>query len=229
MEEKLFRKEWKHIITPTQYHSIRNELETYLKPDRQDSGRGYTVRSLYFDTLDLKDLQANLDGIMRKCKLRLRTYPGSEDVYKLELKCKNGSDSTKQFMVLTRDEAHRIITSESAFLLTKKDPLAVDFYQRLHRQIYRPAILVEYNREAYAYPYNHIRITYDTQVRASRIKESFFDEHPVGRPVLSPNTGILEVKYDGALPDHLARIIRKIDSRAQAYSKYAQSQLNFLP
>lgn len=225
MSEKIIRKEWKHIISHPQFYRIRNELETFLNADSHQVSTGYLVRSLYFDTLGKKDLHANLDGALHKCKLRLRTYPDNGQIFKLELKCKVGFDSSKRALILTEDEAKRITRSDSGFLLQKEEPLAAEIYQRLHLEGYRPELVVEYAREAYEHPFNRTRITYDHQVRATRIKEDFFAGHLVGSPILPPGKGILEVKYDKEFPGHLERILEKVGIRPEAFSKYSQGQL----
>ena len=226
MQEQAIRNEWKHVISHVQYYKIRNELEVFLFSDIHQSGIGYTVRTLYYDTPGKRDLRANLDGIRNKCKLRLRTYPDDAPVYKLELKCKNGFESKKRFLLLTPEEARRISLSDDSFLLDKRNPLATEIYQRIHRECYRPQLVVEYQREAFEHTINRTRITFDTQVRVSHIKGDFFSTHPVGTPILAPQQGILEVKFDREFPPHLKGILAKVGIRPQAFSKYVQGQLS---
>jgi hypothetical protein len=79
-----YRREIKYVISVTDFYRLRSYLESYLKPDEYSGETGYTVRSLYFDSYNDRDLFDVLDGLMEKRKIRLRIYSGDSSSAKLE-------------------------------------------------------------------------------------------------------------------------------------------------
>ena len=221
-----YRREVKYIISVSDFYRLRNYLECYLKPDEYSSDTGYRVRSLYFDSYSDRDLFDVLDGLMEKRKIRLRIYSVDSTSAKLEYKCKSGVDSTKMTLILTREEALRMAEGDYGFLLAKSDYLAVKLYTRLKTGGYRPKVIVDYNRLAYIYSPNDIRITFDSNISASLITSGLFDENAAWKPVMQPGVGVLEVKYRGLLFGHLKKAIESIDSLPNASSKYVISRIS---
>lgn len=221
----VYRKEIKYVISVQDFYHMRKHLECYIKPDKHSGDTGYMVRSLYFDSYNDKDLFDVLYGLKDKRKIRLRIYSMSDSSVKLEYKCKSGSDSRKLSLSIPKEEALRMADGDYSFLLEKEDPLAVKLYSRLKTQGYRPAIIVDYNRLAYMYMPNDIRITFDSNIKASRITSGLFDQNVAWQPVMEPGVGVLEVKYNGFLFSHLKQTIEDIDSLPASSSKYANSRL----
>lgn len=221
-----YRREIKYIISIRDFYRLRNYLEGYLKPDEYSGDTGYTVRSLYFDSYDDKDLFNVLDGLMEKSKIRLRIYSLDSSSAKLEYKCKSGVDGSKMSLTLSREEALRMTEGDYGFLLAKRDPLAIKLYSRLKTGGYRPKIIVNYNRLAYIYKPNDIRITFDSNINASLITSGLFDENAAWKPIMKPGIGVLEVKYRGFLFGHLKKAIESIDLLPNSNSKYAISRIS---
>lgn len=225
---KVFRKEIKYPITNLDFFLLRKRLECFVQPDPHSGDDGYRVRSLYFDSNDDQDLLDSLNGNMEKRKIRLRFYPPDTKTIKLEYKCKSGIDGIKHSIKLSKEEAERIIAGDYSLLLNIGSPLALELYARLMLGAYQPKVIVEYHRLAYSYPVNNNRITFDSKVAASNVVHSFFD-HDLGLiPLMEPDAGVLEVKYDQFLVGVLKDVVRSVDSLAKANSKYAQSRLLFI-
>jgi len=180
---------------------------------------------LYFDSHSDSDLFDVLDGLMEKRKIRLRIYSVDSSSVKLEYKCKSGDNGRKMALIISREEALRMIDGDYSFLLAKRDSLAIKLYSRLKTGGYRPKIVVSYDRLAYTYTPNDIRITFDSNINASLITSSLFDQNAAWKPILQPGIGVLEVKYNGFLFGHLKKVIELIDYLSTSSSKYANSRI----
>ena len=89
-------------------------------------------------------------------------------------------------------------------------------YQRL-----RPKVLVSYIREPYLYPAGNVRITFDSKIRTTLFHREFLSEEvPDISATDTPDTMILEVKYDRFLPGIIQDLIQSGLIRQQAFSKY---------
>ncbi|MGD9676949.1 MAG: polyphosphate polymerase domain-containing protein [Vulcanibacillus sp.] len=229
---KVFRKELKYPISVLDFALLRKKLEPLVHSDSHSGDNGYQVRSLYFDSIDDQDLFDTLNGNMEKRKIRLRYYPPNTDVIHLEYKCKSGSDVIKHSIKLSKRDAERLMLGDYSMLLDFQESLAQQLlaqqiYARLMLGGYQPKVIVDYRRLAYTYPVSNTRITYDTEVSASYIIHSFFDENPGLVPITAPNTGVLEVKYNHFLVGILKEVLQSVDSLHSANSKYAYSRFLF--
>ena len=83
---KTFRHENKYRIDKNNMYNIRDKLSKVLQVDRNIDG--YTVRSLYFDSVNDIDYYDKLAGACNRKKIRLRLYDNNKDLIKLELKAK---------------------------------------------------------------------------------------------------------------------------------------------
>lgn len=220
-----YRREIKYIISVKDFYRLKGNLECYIEPDKYSGNTGYPVRSLYFDSHQDRDLFDVLDGLMEKRKIRLRIYSVDSSSVKLEYKCKFNGEGRKMSLIISKKEALRMADGDYSFLLLKKVPLAIKLYSRLKTGGYRPKIIVDYNRIAYVYNPNDVRITFDNNIKASLITSSFFSQNVSWVPIMKPDMGVLEVKYNGFLFGHLKRTIESIDSLATSNSKYANSRI----
>ena len=222
---EVYRKEIKNVISVQDFFRLRKYLEYYIEADKYSGDTGYTVRSLYFDSYNDRDLFDVLDGLHDKRKIRLRIYSVNDSNVKLEYKCKSGSDSRKFALLISREEALSMVEGDYSFLLGKKDPLALQLYSRLNIGAYRPTIIVDYKRLAYTYLPNDVRITFDSSITSSPITSGLFDSNAAWQPVMPPGIGVLEVKYNEFLFEYLKKAIEEVDSLPTSNSKYANSRL----
>ncbi len=218
------RKEIKYLVPIEKMSHLKSIFDNILERDKHGINGTYLVRTQYYDTLEDDDLFDNLSGIIEKKKIRLRTYFEDESTFKLEYKYKYNTDSTKYSLIITRDEAVLMENHKYDFLLNKKSELALFFYYKLLEGCYRPKTIVEYNRLAYIYPVSRVRITFDTNVRATAYPYGLFDERLNTFPIVSPDIGVLEVKYNECLPSSLKHILESIDALPQTNSKYVRAR-----
>lgn len=218
----VFRKEIKYVIYQHEFAKMRPLLSALMQRDPHGGDFGYVVRSLYFDAVYDRDYYDTVDGRLKKAKVRLRIY-GKGSPIKLELKQKENSDSLKQSLLLTPEEARRMQQCDYEFLSHRAEPVARTLYMRLLQGAYQPKTLVEYDREAYLYDAGDVRITFDTGMRATASDWDLFAETPPWTTLAPPGTGVLEVKYTSLLPSFLKQIVQT-DRLATANSKYVQAR-----
>ena len=184
------------------------------------------VNSLYFDSFDLQSLNANLSGVGRREKLRLRWY-GSDlrcvAGAQLELKCRRGTTGWKEITPFagTLDLARG---SWSALLATLRD--GVDMRARQWLALYTQPVLINvYERAYYETPDGLLRLTLDTQLRA--YDQRFAALPNLCQPGLSTGEMVVELKapVDDAAMQRVSDLLTTFPARAERFSKYLQGLL----
>ena len=101
--------------------------------------------------------------------------------------------------------------------------LLMELYTKIHCQSLRPKNIVDYTREAYTYRAGNVRVTFDSDIRTSNAVAGFLD--PSLATVPAAGAMIMEIKYDGFLPD-VIRDILQIGWRNQTeFSKYIVARM----
>ena len=219
-----YRKELKYVITIGEYLQFKPWLEAILKADANGINGTYTVRSLYFDSLYDNDYYDNSDGVLKKCKIRMRTYGNDYDRIRLECKAKDGADGIKYSIWISEEQARMIAAGDYTPLQKRGDEISQAIYLRLNRGGYRPKTVVEYDRDAYSYPVSDVRITFDRRIRGTLTGNGFFEKFPGLIPLLDYSLGVFEIKYNDFLPYQIKELTRKLDRLPQANSKYRQAR-----
>ena len=70
----VMRQEKKYAIDIVEGSTLRSKLSRVMIPDKHNGPRGYTIRSLYFDTPDDSDYTDKIDGLELRRKIRMRIY-----------------------------------------------------------------------------------------------------------------------------------------------------------
>ncbi|PKM58305.1 MAG: molecular chaperone [Firmicutes bacterium HGW-Firmicutes-3] len=218
------RHELKYHINASDYAQLRARLQAVAKPDENagDDG-GYIVRSLYFDNYSDKAVVEKLSGLSRREKFRLRYYNDDTSFIRLERKSKANRLSYKENVAITEEQCLALLKGEYECLKTPDAPLLMELYTKIRYQNLRPRSIMEYHREAYNYLAGNVRVTFDSNIRTSNNVTSFLNPHMT--TISAANTMILEIKYDGFLPD-IIRDILQIGWRNQTeFSKYVIGRL----
>ena len=215
------RHEVKHQISPQEDLVLASRLRKLFPRDGHAGPDGsYRVTSLYFDTPYDVALREKLDGVDRREKFRLRYYGKDPAWVKLEKKYKINGLCGKRSVRLTLDEAERLLSRETAFLLERGEPLLSELYHKLRGTLLRPRTVVCYDREAFLYAPGNVRVTLDRNLCTCGDSVGFLSPglHPL-KPLDALT--VLEVKYDAFLPDLVRLAVQTPDRRAGACSKYA--------
>ena len=215
------RHELKYFINPAELEALRARLQTVMDLDRHcRNGEPYVIRSLYLDDIDNSAYYDKVAGVMSRDKYRIRIYRYSDQEIFLERKRKLGDLIQKSSVQITRRLCEQIISGDPRGLQSASSPLLQDVFVQMRTRLLRPAVIVDYVREAYTYPAENVRITFDMNLRSGLHSFDLFNaEIPTVCP-LDQNTQILEVKFDNYLPDHVRGLIAGIQADRSAVSKY---------
>jgi hypothetical protein len=222
--ETVFRKELKYLINRRTAMILQQKLDPIMERDAHGENGCYFIRSQYYDSIGDTDLWDNLDGVCEKRKIRLRIYSLDDKRVKLEYKCKNGVDGIKYSLPIKRKEARCMEEGDASFLLSYDSELATRLYLRITQGCYRPKTIIDYKRLAFLYPAGDVRITFDTDMRATAYPYGLFQEAGM-HPLDTTENVLMEVKYTGFLPDTIAKVLREADELHVNHSKYSKARM----
>ena len=215
------RHELKYHITPAELTVLRGVLRPLMQLDPNGNERNeYHIRSLYFDTINDDALEEKIAGVGNRKKYRIRIYNFSDRVIKLECKSKYGDLISKQSVTIPRDLAEQLIAGDPEGLQRMRHPLFHDVFREMRTRLLRPAVIVDYVREAYIHPAEEVRITFDKQLRTGLYSSDMFNPMLPTYPVFDDPVEILEVKYDEFLPSYLQSVLSGVTAQRSAVSKY---------
>lgn len=218
---KIKRSELKYYVSDTECAALVNRLKHLLNPDEHSvPGKGYFVRSLYFDSFDNECLFEKQSGIMHRRKFRMRIYDTDATSVKFEIKNKWNNQIFKETSTITRASAEKIINGDYEELLTYNEPVLNKAYIEFITKHYRPRVIVDYDRDAYTLDYFSLRITLDKNLRSNNTDFDLFstDAHVI--PVVLEGKQILEIKYSDYFPEHVQRVVQLDSFERAAISKY---------
>ena len=211
------RHELKYLITPAELTVLRSALAPMMQLDQ---GHEYLIRSLYFDTINDDALEEKIAGVGNRKKYRIRIYNFNDRVIKLECKSKYGDLISKQSVSIPRELADQLIAGDPEGLQRMRHPLLHDVYREMKTRLLRPAVIVDYVREAYVHPAEEVRITFDKQIRTGLYQTNMFDPSIPTYPVFDDPVEVLEVKYDEFLPTYMQAVLSGVTAQRSAVSKY---------
>ena len=216
----VMRQEKKYAIDIAQGAMLRAKLDHIMIPDAHNGPSGYMIRSLYFDTPDNSDYNDKIEGLELRRKIRLRIYDPAQNFAMLEMKQKSGPYQLKRSLRVTRSDAAALARGEYGVLLGYTEPFAAECYALMRIRCYRPKAVVEYDRAAYIARENHIRITFDSRLRAGESDLDLFSPRPAYGPVMTPFGMVLEVKYNGFLLSYVKDLLANVHQPEVSVSKY---------
>jgi len=218
------RHELKYYINYIDYTALRTRLRLLAIPDKNaDDDGGYQIRSLYFDNYSDKAVMEKLSGQSRREKFRIRYYNNDLSFMRLEKKSKTNQLVYKENAHITAEQCKQLLAKDYKFLISSDNPLLTELYTKIRYQNLRPKNIVEYRREVYTYKAGNVRVTLDSSIKTSNSVRDFLDSKQM--LILAANAIILEIKYDGFLPDVIRDLVQ-IDCRNQTeFSKYVVARL----
>jgi len=187
-------------------------------------GKGYTIKSLYFDTLDDQSMQDNLMGAPLREKFRIRFYNDDDEYIRLEKKVKHLNKGFKISAAISREETQSILRGDYDFLKDKKEELLKEFYVLLRSEHLKPKLIATYFREPFLYRPGNVRVTLDYDLRYSREVERFLEKESHFFREASSKC-LLEIKYDEFLPDLIGTMLKAHCPLRTANSKYVTGRL----
>lgn len=221
------RKEEKYMIDMSDYLYLRSILCRMAKPDKNAiADNKYSVRSLYFDSLDDDAFFDKVNGVNNREKFRIRLYDRNTGPIKLEKKSKISTRTIKDSVNISEYQTRQIINGDTSWMMLKDSALFREFYVK-HKTIpLVPKNIVEYTREAFVFNNFNIRITFDSDIRSTTSSVDLFDfDIPM---IKLTDKIILEVKYDTFIPGYIKDILNQIDKKTTSYSKYANGRISLI-
>lgn len=219
-----YRHEVKHEINYSDRLVLRQRLSAVMQPDPHAIDGKYDITSVYFDNINDKALREKEDGVNHREKFRIRCYNGDTSYICLEKKSKINDLTAKQAVRITFDEAKKILAGDVNWMASDERPLLTELYSKMRAEGLMPKTAVSYTREAYVYAPGNVRITFDSDVRTGKVSTDVFTKNalsiPAGDPVI-----LLEVKWDGFLPDIIRQAVNIPSRHSAAFSKYAVSRI----
>jgi len=218
------RHELKLLINAADYAQLRARLRVVTKPDENAAeDGGYVVRSLYFDNYSDKAVFEKLSGQSKREKFRLRYYNGDISFIRLEKKSKDNRLTYKESAVVTAEQCAALLAGDYECFKLPDAPLLMEFYSKIRYQNLRPKSIVDYHREAYVYRAGNVRVTFDSKIKTSACVAGFLNPE---LPVIPAATGMLmEIKYDGFMPDIIRDILQIGWHNQTEFSKYVAGRL----
>ncbi|MCC6554510.1 MAG: polyphosphate polymerase domain-containing protein [Polyangiaceae bacterium] len=227
------RYEYKYLVPERVVPAIReaalavSRIDEYARPD----GR-YAIRSLYFDTPRYDLYWANEREQADRFKVRARCYPGNPGPVFLEVKRR-----VKDVIVKTRgpvpaDAWRDVLRGRLAPLeaVSRSARAAAErFILVVERHHLRPAVLVEYEREAYVSLVDkYARLTFDRRIvvqekDAIDLEASPVRWRPIDHPAQTRTTEpicVLELKFEQRPPAWMSALVRRLDLVRYSFSKY---------
>ena len=221
---QVLRREEKYPLDLKDAYIYSSMFATMLMPDGFSKNGSYMVRSLYFDTPDDKDFFEKMTEQNVRRKIRLRIYSPNDTKAKLELKQKENIFQKKRSLSISREDAMELIKGNYSVLLKYEDEFAVEMFAIMSTEVYKPKSIVEYQRHAFMAKENNIRLTFDSDIRATESSFELFAENLPLAPVFPMDKVVFEVKYDKFLLSYITDIISRIDERNMTSSKYCLSR-----
>lgn len=215
-----FRHEHKYFINKAESKLLASRLGALLQTDENSAENGYQITSLYFDDCKRTSLFEKLSGTEEREKWRIRYYANNRDNLFLELKQKSGQFIKKKRCKINNLEYYALLNADVNFDETNSPPLFKMFFTQLKAQMFKPDVLVRYEREAFCEFTTNTRITIDKNLQTGYNCKDIFKQDTPFLPVLENNLAILEVKFDNYLPSHAQMLLKGVDTRAQSASKY---------
>ncbi len=218
------RHELKYYINTMEYHLLSRAMDRvlYRDPNGDPERNEYHIRSLYFDTYNNRALLDKINGVRDRDKYRLRIYNLSDSLIRMECKSKIGSLISKRSIAVPRGLAEQLMAGDPTGLERTRSGLLQDMFREMTLNLLHPVTLVDYIREAYLYPVEDVRITFDKQLRSGVTSCDLFNPEVPMVPPMGDGKMILEVKYNRMLPPFIRDLLNTYVHRAQnsAISKY---------
>ena len=157
----------------------------------------------------------------------MRIYDLESNTVKFEIKNKANNQIYKESASISKESAYRIIEGEYGELLKYNNPILNKIFITFNSQLYRPKVIVDYDRDAFMLDFFNCRITIDKNLRSNNTDFDLFSDKLHTIPVVLEGKQILEVKYNDALPPQIQSMLQLDAFERQAISKYTLSRRFF--
>ena len=222
---EVLREEKKFLISQDKMYYVSHRLKDVMHLDAHGDSEGYSIRSLYFDSLHNRDFTEKEDGIELRRKIRLRNYSPYSDFAMLEMKQKQGQYQKKRSLKLKKEDALKLIAGNYSVLLDQDSDFANECFYMMNQYQYRPKAVITYKRKAFVAKENSIRVTFDHHLKGTESYFNIFDPEINENYIMDPYLAVMEVKFNGFLLSYVKDVIDKVDLPETSVSKYYMGRL----
>ncbi|UCF00188.1 MAG: polyphosphate polymerase domain-containing protein [Planctomycetota bacterium] len=227
------RYEIKYIISQSKAAAIQRFIEPYISLDRYSKLQlkgSYPIVSLYLDSDNLQLCTESLRGVLKRFKLRIRSYSDDPDYpHFFEIKRRSNTVIIKSRAKVKTQDVPALLSGQYVHPIQnyQDDINAIKQFQLYMKSVRaKPVVLVRYMRKAYEGSMeNRVRLTFDHQLAYKITTEPHvvFSGNRWQHNPLTLRNVILEIKFTGRFPAWLSRMARYFELRQQSVSKYATS------
>lgn len=225
------RFEFKYLIHQALENTIREHIKPYMVADpyigKLNASNSYEVFSLYFDSPGFYYYHQKIDGVLKRKKVRLRTYKNNgrfENYAFFEIKRRHDAVVLKDRFLMSAEDYEKLMDSEDfhgtrAIRDQNRKNIIEEFEWERNLRSIGPKILVAYEREPYLGKYNkNFRLTFDRKIRVMENDNLFY----AGNDWLdiSGDQIVMELKFTGVLPFYVNKIIKEFNLERLSFSKY---------
>lgn len=218
------RYEKKFMLTKEKYDALRDRIGSFMELDDYCKSGVYKICNVYFDTSNNDVIRHSTSKPYYKEKLRLRSYgtPENDDsTVFLELKKKIGGIVNKRRAILSYGQAKSYLQSgirpDGLDYLGNQVLAEIDWF--LRNNDVKPAAYISYDRTAlFSKTDKSLRITFDTNIRTRR-NDVELACGSYGTELLPPDIYLMEIKFSGAIPLEIVRILAELEIYSHGFSK----------
>lgn len=214
--DKFKRYELKYILTTEQYHSIKREMENYMRGDKYGES---DICNLYCDTPDFLLARRSIERPFYKEKLRIRSYGVAKQGADVFVEIKKKYDSVVYKRRIATDEQTAVGLLTGSATAESQIGKEIAYFGKLYSGIL-PQMHISYRREAfYGKDDPDFRMTFDRSI-LWRTHDLSLSGGIYGQLVLPESSVLMEVKTAAAIPLWLVRILSKNKIYKTTFSKY---------
>jgi len=213
------RYEVKYIMTRRQRDLLIEAMQGHMALDQ--FGR-HTIRNIYFDTDTFRLVRRSIEKPLYKEKLRVRSYQraGEDTAVFVELKKKFEHVVYKRRVMLPHRQAMDALETGAPLPVDGQIGREIAAFRRFYGETLLPAMLLTYEREAYA-PVDgtDFRLTLDENI-LWRMENMDLGASPYGSAVIGENQVLMEIKTPGGIPLWMTRFLTENKIYQTSFSKY---------
>ena len=227
-EQMTFKRyELKYLMTRRQRDALLRAMEGHLALDRFGHS---TIRNIYFDTDTFRLVRRSIEKPLYKEKLRVRSYQraGEDSMVFVELKKKFDHVVYKRRVMLPHRQAMDALESGAPLPVEGQIGREIAAFRRFYGETLLPAMLLTYEREAYA-PVDgtDFRLTLDENI-LWRMEEMDLGAPCYGCPIIPSDMVLMELKTPGGIPLWMTRFLSENHIYQTSFSKYGAAFQQYL-
>lgn len=223
-KEVSWRHEYKYVCNALQLQILKSRAEGLLSRDSHTNPDGtYRIRSLYFDDSYHTCYNDNENGTDLRAKYRIRIYNEDKGYIALEKKSKRHGMTHKAAGRIDEELCRRLMAGEFPELpkmADNEDETLRSLLLQMQLKNLKPVVIVDYERTPFTEMNGNVRITFDECLASSGDIEGFLSKDIRNRPIFPPGKGLVEVKWDSHLPEHIRKILELDSLKWTTFSKY---------